>query len=83
MVHIAPGAAYVFEAGAGGLELIGGPSPPDTSLYDGAEADGEDSAEAGAIRTFHRDNPDVMLPMIASRRPAGGVARQPVLAART
>jgi quercetin dioxygenase-like cupin family protein len=66
MVHVGPGAAYVFEAGADGLELIGGPSPPDSTLYDGGDADGEDSAEPGAIRTFHRDNPDVMLPMIAS-----------------
>jgi quercetin dioxygenase-like cupin family protein len=66
MVHIAPGAAYAFEAGADGLELIGGPSPPDASLYEDQVADEEDAAAPGAIRTFHRDHPDVMLPMIAS-----------------
>jgi quercetin dioxygenase-like cupin family protein len=66
MVHVGPGAAYVFEAGADGLELIGGPSPPDSTLYDGEDAAAEDAAEPGAIRLFHRDNPDVMLPMIAS-----------------
>jgi quercetin dioxygenase-like cupin family protein len=66
MVHVAPGAAYVFEAGADGLELIGGPSPPDASLYEDVVAGEEDDAPPGAIRTFHRDNPDVMLPMIAS-----------------
>jgi quercetin dioxygenase-like cupin family protein len=66
MVHVGPRAAYVFEAGADGLELIGGPSPPDSALYDGEEAGDDDGAEPGAIRIFHRDNPDVMLPMIAS-----------------
>lgn len=66
MVHVGPGAAYVFEAGADGLELIGGPSPPDSTLYDGEHAADDDTSEPGAIRTFHRDNPDVMLPMIAS-----------------
>jgi quercetin dioxygenase-like cupin family protein len=66
MVHVGPGAAYVFEASSDGLELIGGPSPPDAGLYGGDEAVGDDASESGAIRTFHRDNPDVMLPMIAS-----------------
>ncbi|HEY7632660.1 MAG TPA: cupin domain-containing protein [Thermoleophilaceae bacterium] len=66
MVHVAAGAAYVFEAGADGLELIGGPSPPDAGVYEGVDADGENEADPGAIRIFHRDNPDVMLPMIAS-----------------
>lgn len=66
MVHTAPGASYVFEAGDDGLELVGGPSPPDPLLY-GEEATGElPEAPAGGIRTFHRDRPDVMLPMIAS-----------------
>jgi quercetin dioxygenase-like cupin family protein len=67
-VHAGPGAEYVFEAGPEGLELIGGPSPPDSSLYDedAAAAAGEAVAGPGSIRTFHRDNPDVMLPMIAS-----------------
>jgi len=68
MVHTAPGAVYLFEAGADGLELVGGPSPPDPALYgDGSNGEPPESAgEGGGIRTFHRDRPDVMLPMIAS-----------------
>jgi quercetin dioxygenase-like cupin family protein len=66
MVHVAPGASYAFEAAADGLELVGGPSPPDHTLY-GEQAAGEPPEPgADAIRTFHRDRPDVMLPMIAS-----------------
>jgi mannose-6-phosphate isomerase-like protein (cupin superfamily) len=33
MVHVEPGTAYRFAAGAGGMELLGGPCPPDDSLY--------------------------------------------------
>ena len=33
MIHIEPGTAYRFAAGAGGMELLGGPCPPDPSLY--------------------------------------------------
>ncbi len=65
MVHVAPGSEYVFEAGPQGLELIGGPSPPDPALYDGAPA-GAPAGDDTGIRLFHRDRPDVMLPMIAS-----------------
>ena len=65
MVHVAPGVSYVFEAGDDGLELIGGPSPADESLYKEASPAGEGGDPAG-IRLFHRDNPDVMMPMIAS-----------------
>jgi quercetin dioxygenase-like cupin family protein len=70
MIHIAPGAEYVLEAGSDGMQFVGGPSPPDASLYgsaaqaNGGAAAGE--AQAGAIRIFHRDRPGVMLPMIAS-----------------
>lgn len=67
MVHVGPGAAYVFEADEGGLDLVGGPSPPDPALYDGGAADAAGGTGGGqGIRTFHRDSPDVMLPMIAS-----------------
>jgi quercetin dioxygenase-like cupin family protein len=65
MVHVAPGASYVFEAGDDGLELVGGPSPPDPALY-GEQAADTPEAMPGGVRTFHRDRPDVMLPMIAS-----------------
>jgi quercetin dioxygenase-like cupin family protein len=33
MVHIGPGTAYLIRARSGGLEVIGGPSPPDPELY--------------------------------------------------
>ena len=31
--HVEPGTAYVVEAGAGGMELVGGPCPADPALY--------------------------------------------------
>jgi quercetin dioxygenase-like cupin family protein len=33
MVHITPGAPYVFDAGPAGAELVGGPCPADERLY--------------------------------------------------
>lgn len=33
MVHVEPGTAYRFLAGAEGLELLGGPCPADPALY--------------------------------------------------
>jgi quercetin dioxygenase-like cupin family protein len=69
MVHIAPGAAYVLAAGAAGMRVVGGPSPADPSLYEAtaaADSGSGDDAGADGIRTFHRDRPGVMLPMIAS-----------------
>jgi mannose-6-phosphate isomerase-like protein (cupin superfamily) len=38
MVHIEPETSYVIRAGTGGLQLVGGPSPPDPALYADAEA---------------------------------------------
>ncbi|MGZ6029857.1 MAG: cupin domain-containing protein [Myxococcaceae bacterium] len=66
MVHVAPEVAYSFEASDEGLELIGGPSPADASLYGAAPAEGEDGGGPDGIRLFHRDRPDVLMPMIAS-----------------
>jgi quercetin dioxygenase-like cupin family protein len=34
MIHAEPGTAYRFEAGDGGLELLGGPCPCDPRLYE-------------------------------------------------
>lgn len=31
--HVEPGTAYIVEAGAGGIELVGGPCPADPALY--------------------------------------------------
>jgi quercetin dioxygenase-like cupin family protein len=33
MFHVDAGTAYVVSAGAGGMELVGGPSPADPALY--------------------------------------------------
>jgi quercetin dioxygenase-like cupin family protein len=33
MAHIEPGTTYSFVAGDGGMEVIGGPCPPDPALY--------------------------------------------------
>jgi quercetin dioxygenase-like cupin family protein len=35
MIHIEPGTAYVFAAGADGIGLLGGPCPADPKLYEG------------------------------------------------
>jgi quercetin dioxygenase-like cupin family protein len=35
MVHVEPGTGYVFEAGAAGIEILGGPCPADPALYAG------------------------------------------------
>jgi mannose-6-phosphate isomerase-like protein (cupin superfamily) len=35
MAHIDAETTYRFGAGAGGLSLVGGPSPPDPALYEG------------------------------------------------
>lgn len=35
MVHVEPGTAYVFKAGPEGVEILGGPCPPDPALYAG------------------------------------------------
>jgi quercetin dioxygenase-like cupin family protein len=70
MIHVAAGGQYVLEAGAEGMQVVGGPSPPDASLYENRDPESAGGAvhEAGGgtIRTFHRDRPGVMVPMIAS-----------------
>lgn len=40
MAHIEPGTRYAFVAGDVGMELIGGPCPPDPALYQGLGARG-------------------------------------------
>lgn len=41
MAHIDPGTPYVFEAGEGGAEILGGPCPPDPSMYAHIERQGD------------------------------------------
>ena len=38
MVHVDPATAHRFEAGASGAEIVGGPCPPDPSIYETREA---------------------------------------------
>lgn len=33
MAHVEPGTTYQFVAGGAGMELVGGPCPPDPALY--------------------------------------------------
>jgi quercetin dioxygenase-like cupin family protein len=65
MVHIGPGAAYRFDA-AEDADLVGGPCPPDPSLYE-AEVDGATARPPGEseIRAFHVDEPSVRVPLIS------------------
>ncbi len=37
MVHVDPATAHRFEAGDGGAEIVGGPCPPDPSIYESRE----------------------------------------------
>ena len=37
MVHVDPSTAHRFEAGAAGAEIVGGPCPPDPSIYETQE----------------------------------------------
>jgi len=37
MVHVDPSTAHRFEAGEGGAEIVGGPCPPDPSIYESRE----------------------------------------------
>ncbi len=64
MVLVHPGAGYRFKGIAGGAELVGGPCPADPGSY----ADlglGRLAWREGAIDLFHRDKPDLMMPIIA------------------
>ncbi len=67
MVHIGPNSGYRFEADAVGMTLIGGPCPPDPALYgEGlAPANVDAQADSSSIRIFHRDHPDIRLPLIS------------------
>lgn len=37
IVHVDPSTAHRFEAGADGAEIVGGPCPPDPSIYESRE----------------------------------------------
>lgn len=61
MVHVRPNSSYVLES-TSGARLLGGPSPHDPGL--GTPPDGP-SAEPG-VRTYHRDQPGLMVPFISN-----------------
>jgi quercetin dioxygenase-like cupin family protein len=48
MVHMGPGTGYLFSAGPSGLEIVGGPCPPDPALYATGDGTGNSTAEAPA-----------------------------------
>jgi quercetin dioxygenase-like cupin family protein len=48
MVHVAPGTGYRFSAGLDGLEIFGGPCPPDPALYAAGDGTGGSTATATA-----------------------------------
>ena len=56
MVHIGPGTGYRFSAGQGGLEIFGGPCPPDPALY--AAGDGTGSGTAPRAGSFDSTGAD-------------------------
>lgn len=71
MVHVAPGHAYALEGGETGIEVVGGPCPPDPRLYEDAPAAVSGThgiavdAAGGGLQVLHRDEPDILMPMIA------------------
>lgn len=77
MVHIDAGTPYRLRAGAAGMALVGGPAPADLTLYPGASpaevtpGAAPRPAAAGSpavppVRLFHRDRPDLLMPLISS-----------------
>lgn len=72
MAHISPGTPYSLEAGEQGAEIVGGPCPADPSMYthlgtfERVEVENRPDRRApGGIRSFHRDRPTAIVPMIA------------------
>lgn len=69
MVHVSPVTGYRFIAGTHGLEIFGGPCPPDPALYgqgDAAAGDGAGGVAVTLIQVLHQDQPALMLPLISA-----------------
>jgi quercetin dioxygenase-like cupin family protein len=72
MIHVDAGTRYVLRAGSSGMAAVGGPAPADPGLYEAggtpvapSAEEPERSPEAG-VRLFHRDRPDLLMPLISS-----------------
>lgn len=63
MIFIQPRTSYVFRSDQP-CELVGGPCPADPGLYDNLDHEIAEDGK-GAIDVLHRDQPDLLMPMIA------------------
>jgi quercetin dioxygenase-like cupin family protein len=63
MALVHPGTPYRFRGLDGGAEIVGGPCPADPGVY--AELGTNLTRSGKGIDLFHRDRPDLMMPMIA------------------
>jgi quercetin dioxygenase-like cupin family protein len=72
MIHIDVRTHYRLHAGSGGMTVVGGPAPADPALYDAREQPAAPSSEPACgsarpgVRLFHRDRPDLLMPLISS-----------------
>jgi quercetin dioxygenase-like cupin family protein len=73
MIHIDAGTPYWLHAGPAGMAVVGGPAPADPGLYDAgapppAAVSASDRGGTGraGVRLFHRDRPDLLMPLISS-----------------
>jgi quercetin dioxygenase-like cupin family protein len=70
MIHIDAGTPYRLHAGPAGMAVVGGPAPVDPWLYEGSAPPPAASGVAGrgraGVRLFHRDRPDLLMPLISS-----------------
>jgi len=64
MVLVHPGTSYRFQAADGGAEIVGGPCPADPGVYADLGVVVRPQ-RGGGIDLFHRDHPDLMMPIIA------------------
>jgi quercetin dioxygenase-like cupin family protein len=64
MALVHPGTEYRFRAFAEGAEIVGGPCPADPGVYAELGVSLHRSDGRG-VDLFHRDRPDLMMPMIA------------------
>ena len=72
MIHIDAATPYRLQAGFAGVSVVGGPAPADPALYGagGSAVEPPTSPPRGRseprVRLFHRDRPDLLMPLISS-----------------